>query len=268
MFHPKVIHSDHSSIQFLHRRDPNVGILNGGFSQPLVNLKPKPELRITEDEYNRWREDQFQKALDERRRLQDAQEEAELENDNGEDEEDYTDDKNETKDDNNEDLLKKHKANKANSTLGRKEIAKHKNHNYHQDYEATNYEKTYANHPSRQADKKKQRSPLSVRQPAEQPRKKPQRYGFVGKPEIVAAHSDNKPQYYNYQAASDPTFYSTIPRDQSVAASDHQDDIYSGLLSNRYDKKIVVKSKLLADINFNRKKQTKAIAASLARRSQ
>lgn len=271
MFHPKIIHTDHSSIQFLHRRDPSVGrIMNGGYPQPLINLKPKPELRITEEEFNKWREEQFAKALEERRRLQEAENAEEPIED--EEEEDYIDDKKSNNDDDQDDLYKKHKANKANSTLGRKETLKHKNHNYQQDYESTNYEKTYANNPRWSGEKAKnpqQRPPQSDRKPVEKSRKQPpQRFGFVRNPDTQTASSVNKPQYVE-QAASDPTSYTTIPKDQRLAAPlDYEDDIYSGLLSNRYDKKTVVKSKLLADINYNRKKQTKAIAASLLRRSQ
>lgn len=245
-----------------------MGLLNSGYPQPVVNQRPKTELRITEEEFNKWREEQFQKALEEQRRLQEAQNETDDDEEN-----DYNDDKKDTKDDyQEEDLYKKHKANKANSTLGRRETPKHKNHNYHQSYEATNYEKTYASRPSESVDKKKspqRRPPQNIRKPVEAPRKQPQAYGFVRNTDIEAANSENKPQYHNHDpTTSDPTFYTTIPKDQSASASNQQDDIYSGLLSNRYDKKTVSKSKLLANINYNRKKQTKAIAASLARRSQ
>ena len=76
IFHPKVIHSDHSSVQFLHsRRDPNVGLINGGYPQPLTNLNEhQPELRITEEEFMKWRQDQLRKARDEQNRVQDERE--------------------------------------------------------------------------------------------------------------------------------------------------------------------------------------------------
>jgi hypothetical protein len=256
IYHPKVVHSDHSSVQFLHsRRDPNIGLVNGGYPQPLVNLNEhQPELRITEEEFRKWRAEQVRKALDERKRVQEERE-------NNADVDDAVDDENyEAKDDEirdesyNDDLYRKHKANKANSS-GRREPSKHRNHNYNQDFEASNSDKHYTNYSTRSSSRRKP-PPVSYNRS----RKNTQRpYGSPQQPDAQA--SNIQLQYQNVDpTVLDPTFYSTIP-DQTPASTDQQDDIYSGLLSKKFNKKIVDKSRLLADINYNRKTQTKLFAS-------
>lgn len=252
VYHPKVIHSDHSSLQFLHsRNDPNIGLINGGFPQPLINLnKAQPELRITEEEFLKWRQEQLRKAAEQRKQHQEDQQEiGEDENDADEgDDEKFTDD-----------LYKKHKANKANSSSYRKDSPKHKNHNYNQDFEASTADQAYANyHPTRSTKKRKWPKPSqAVRQAAERPRKtKPKPYGFIN--QQYAQPSNTEPQFHIPDpTALDPAYYTTLSKDQVGDASDNQDEIYSGLLSMRYNKKTADKSRLLADINYNRKQQTK-----------
>lgn len=252
------------------RRDPNIGLINGGYPQPLVNLKEhQPELRITEEEFTKWRQDQLKKALEEQKRVQAEQENNPDPDDDGDDEvydgkkfEDVQEDGEENYTD---ELYKKHKANKANSSSGRKQSSKHKNHNYNQDFEASNSDKhyaNYANYPTRSTQKRKSPKPSqAVQSGYNRSRKNTQRpYGFVAQPDSQA--SNIQLQYQNVDpTVLDPTFYSTLPRDQSMDASDHQDDIYSGLLSKKYNKKIADKSKLLGDINYNRKTQTKLFAS-------
>lgn len=246
------------------RRDPNIGLINGGFPQPLVNLNEhQPELRITEEEFTKWRQEQLRKALEERKRVQ---EEKENNPDPNEDDEIYEGKKYEDEDEGNEEnytdeLYKKHKANKANSSSGRKESTKHKNHNYNQDFEASNSDKHYANYSMHTTNKRKSPKPSQTAQTGyNRSRKNSQRpYGFVRQPDTQA--SNVKLQYQNVDPTSlDPTFYSTLPQDQAMDASDHQDDIYSGLLSKKYNKKTADKSRLLGDINYNRKTQTKLFA--------
>lgn len=96
-----------------------------------------------------------------------------------------------------------------------------------------------------------------MHQNAERPRKNnPNRFGFIQQQETEA--SNVEPQYAIVDpAAVDPTYYSTLPKDQIVEATDQQDDIYSGLMSTKYNKNTADKSRLLADINYNRKQQTK-----------
>lgn len=290
-----------------------------------MNLDRKPELRITEEEFYKWREEQYQKALQERTRLIEEQQNNDEPAEEEADDENYKINKDEPEAEaeaDEEELFKKHKANKANSSSSRKPASKHKNHNYqmnynyNQDYEATNADKTYANYPSLPTHKRKNtksaptaRSPTptvrnptpnvrnptptarlpastarlpastsrlptsTARKPAERPRKTPPKiYGFVKQFDHEASQTNLQPQYYALDntaadpTAIDPTYYSTLPKDQSVAASDNQDEIYSGLLSSRYTKLTVDKSKLLSDINYARKKQTRNNAAQ--RRAQ
>jgi hypothetical protein len=276
VFHPKVVHHDHSSIQFLHsRRDPNVagnaGIVNGGYPQPLINMN-KPELRITEDEFNKWRKEQMKKIYEDRKRQYEQDQRGNEADDEEEDEEEVDEPKKlETEE---TELYKKHKANKANSSRG---SSKHKNHNYsqNQDFEASNSDKTYANYPSRQKTKKKspKASPAGQSNGERSRKKQPpsayrQQYGYVNLHEAQA--SNVRPQYFNMDPTSvDPSYYSTIPKDASAAASDNQDEIYSGLLSTKYTRLTADKSKLLGDLNYNRKQQAKsAVATASSRKSK
>lgn len=277
VFHPKVIHHDHSSVQFLHsRRDPNVGnsgIVNGGYPQPLINMN-KPELRITEAEFKKWQKDQMRKVYEERKR-QAAYDQQQNQNENdANDDEEEEEEVDETRKEENlapdeEDLYKKHKANKANSSRG---SSKHKNHNYNrnQDFEASNSDKSFANYPNRSKSKKKQpKASPAVQSTGQQSRKKQQpppyrqQYGFVDQREAQAQATNIRPQHYKMDPTDiDPTYYSTIPKDASVAASDNQDEIYSGLLSTKYTRLTADKSKLLGDMNYNRKQQAKSVAAA------
>lgn len=270
VYHPKKVHSDHS---YLHaRHDPNIGLLNGGYPQPLVNINNrKPELRITEDEFLKWQQDQAKKALDDRRKFQDEQSN---QNDNEEDDNSSFDTQGDVSEGEEEkftdELYKKHKANKANSSY--RNSSKHKNHNYNQDYEASNTDKNYAKYPSRNTNKKQTYRPVSaVQLAAERPRKSSQQKPYRGFQRHQNVEASNlQPQFYiaaEAPTSADPTYYSTIPKDQISEGTDNQDDIYSGLLSARYNKSVVDKSKLLADINYNRKKQNK-IVTSQNRRSQ
>lgn len=258
IFHPKVIHSDHSSIKFLHsRRDPNIGstVINGGYPQPLVNLNEhQPELRITEEEFKKWRQEQVRKALDERKRVQDERDSNNADSDDDSEDDNYDPKDDDTDEKYNEDLYKKHKANKANSA-GRKEPVKHRNHNYNQDFEASNSDKHYTNYSTRTSSRRK---PPQMEY-YNRSRKNTQRPYGSAQPDAQA--SNVQLQYQNVDPTIlDPTLYSTIP-DQATAGSERQDDIYSGLMTRKYNKKIVDKSKLLADINYNRKAQTKLFAS-------
>lgn len=267
VYHPKVIHSDHSSLQLLHsRKDPNVGLVNGGYPQPLVNLHRKPELRITEEEYKKWRQEQFEKALEERKRHQEEQSHNEPDEVDEDYDESHKDDLIEEPEDN---LYKKHKANKANSSSGRKVTTNNENHSYNQEIEATNSAKTYANYPIQKTNRKK---PFKPSQPVllsgERPRKnQPRLYDYQNRHQNAQA-SEVKLHFQSVDPTIlDPTYYSTLPKEQNEAVNDDQDDIYSGLLSSRYNQKIADKSKLLGDINYNRKKQTKAVITSNNRRT-
>jgi hypothetical protein len=269
VFHPKVVHSDHSSVQFLHsRRDPNIGS-NGGYPQPLVNLQEhQPELRITEEEFMKWRQEQLRKALEEQKRVQEEQNNNPDSDNEGEDEsydgKKYEDvDETAVDEEYTNDLYKKHKANKANSSSGRKELLKHNNHNYNQDFGASNADKTYANYAMRATSKRKTpKTPQYIQSGLKRPRKNAQKqYGFVAQPDSQA--SNVQLQYLNVDpTVLDPTYYSTLPRDQTeMNGSDDQDEIYSGLMSRKYNKKTADKSRLLGDINYNRKTQTKLFAS-------
>lgn len=256
------------------RNDPKdrSTLINGGYPQPLITLgKRKPELRITEEEFLRWRQDQLNKALEQRKLIQDAQQH------NDPTTEDDEEEVHETKTDLNEgedekytnDLYKKHKANKANSSF-RKDSSKHKNHNYNQDYEATNSDKAYANYPTRFKNKRQpQRGPQTFHhQSSQRPRKNPnppKNYGYFG--QQTAEPSNLQPQFYQADPPLlDPYYYSTLPKDQETESSDNQDEIYSGLLSSRYNQNTAEKSRILGDINYNRKHQTKIFASN--RRTQ
>jgi hypothetical protein len=243
-------------------------LTNGGYPQPSVNFQEhQPELRITEEEFMKWRQEQLRKALEARKRIQDEQkrndpdsdEDVEDENLDGKKYEDVDADEEESYTD---ELYKKHKANKANSSSGRKESSKHKNHKYNQDFEASNSDKSYTNYSPRVSATKKPKKPSQVVQfNNNRSRKNSQKpYGFVAQPDPQA--SNIQLQYQNADPTIlDPTFYSTLPRDQEMNASDHQDDIYSGLMSKKFNKKTSEKSRLLGDINYNRKTQTKLFAS-------
>lgn len=216
----------------------------------------KPELRITEEEYKKWRQEQFEKALEERKRHQDEHNHDEPD----EVDEDYEESKKDRVEESEDELYKKHKANKANSSSGRKSSKKNENYSYNQEIEATNSAKTYANYPSRKANKKK---PFKPSQPVllsgERPRKnQPRLYDYENRHQKAQA-SEVQLHFQSVDPTIlDPSYYSTLPKDQTDAATDDQDDIYSGLLSTSYNQNTADKSKLLADINYNRKKQTKS----------
>lgn len=288
VYHPKVIHSDHgSSVEFLHsRRDPNVDIVNGGYPQTLINLNRNPELRISEDEFNKWRQEQLRKAWEKKRKASQYDDD-----DNAGYERDDEDEPEEEEED--ENLHKKHRFTRVNSPPGRKESSKHKNHNYQQDYEATNSDKAYAKYPSRHANKKKNFKPpvQPVEHHSERKRKtKPKNHGSYQQyvhhdaeasnlqPQIAAqAQTTPKPKQSQVPLHKlpgptqfehfDPTYYSTIPKDQEIQPS-KQDEIYSGLIAADFDKKTADKTKMLADMNYLRKKQTKAVAAAQTKTNQ
>lgn len=302
VYHPKVVHSDHgSSVEFLHsRRDPNVDIVNGGYPQTLINLNRNPELRISEDDFNKWRQEQLRKAWEKKRKAQYDDDDAGYERDDEAELEDEDEDEDET-------LHKKHRFTRVNSPPGRKESSKHKNHNYQQDYEATNADQAYAKYPSRHANKKQKFKPsVQVEHPASERKRKtkPKNHGSYQhythhdaeasnlQPQI-AEETYPTPQPQKSQqppqkvpgptqfdphhklpgptqfgsAQFDPTYYSTIPRDQETQPS-KQDEIYSGLIAADFDKKTASKTKMLADMNYLRKKQTKAASTAQTKTNQ
>lgn len=250
VFHPKVVHSDHhSSIQFLHsRHDPNIGLINGGYPQPLLNLNPSKEYRINEEDFFKWRREQQRRAQEKRRQLQQQQQHKRKHNDDDEYEENGAVEEDEDEQPNyDEELYKKHKANKASSSSYRKE-SKHKNHNYSdRDYDSSNSDRVYARgKPS--SSKQKQRRPSMEEETAK-------KYRVYGVSNVDAESSNVDAQYLSLDpTAVDPGYYSTLPKN---IAPTNQDDIYSGLLAKKYNKEIAEKSKLLADINYSRKQQTK-----------
>lgn len=260
VFHPKVVHS--SPIQFLHsRHDPNVGLINGGYPQPLLNLSPSSkEYRISEEDFFKWRREQQRKAQEKRRHLQQQQK-----HNRDDDEDDYEDPPAATGGDDEEEqphyddeLYKKHKANKLNSNH-RKE-SKQKNHNYTPDYDSSNSDKVYSNYSNSRAksngNKKQQRRPPQFKlTPEDEVNNK---YRVYGVSNVDAESSNVDSQYYSHDpTAIDPGYYSTLPKNLKNVKSTHQDDIYSGLLARKYNREIADKSKLLADINYNRKQQAK-----------
>ena len=240
VFHPKVVHPErHSSIQFLHsRHDPNVGLINGGYPQPLLNLGPSREYRINEEDFFKWRREQQRRAQEKRRKLQ-----KQHQNQYGDD---YEEENGEYEDDQpnyDEELYRKHKANKANSSRRHQKESKHRNHNY---ADSSNTSKVYARG---------------------KPKRRPTLEDEEGKKYFVYGVNDQaeptnfEAQYLSIDpTAGDPGYYSTLPKDTRKMASTHQDDIYSGLLAKKYNKEIAEKSKLLADINYNRKQQTKNLS--------
>ena len=90
-------------------------------------------------------------------------------------------------------------------------------------------------------------------------------YGFVKPVHEDAEASVIRPQYTQYAmnpsavvTNNDPGYYKTLPSDHDIGKiEDNQDDIYSGLISNRYDSNVKDKTDSLSTINNNRKKQTK-----------
>ncbi|KAG5674594.1 hypothetical protein PVAND_004548 [Polypedilum vanderplanki] len=127
----------------------------------------------------------------------------------------------------------------------------------HPDYDSSNADKVYAKHPPNKSNNKKQQHsnrPSSKRTRPDE-FKQYQVYGITN---VDAESSNVEQQYTNIDpTAIDPGYYSTLPRDVQNVPATNQDDIYSGLISKKYNKNIEDKSKLLADINYNRKQQTK-----------
>ncbi|XP_070500710.1 MATH and LRR domain-containing protein PFE0570w-like [Chironomus tepperi] len=257
VFHPKVVHTEipEHSISYLHaRNDPNIGLINGGYPQPLLNTgkKHQSEFRIDEEDFKKWRHEQQRKAVEKRRRLQQQYQPDDDDDDENVNNQEYDEHIEDEEQDINyeEDLYKKHKANKANSSAlsSRKEKKKHRNHNYNQDYDSSNSDKVYANFPTRKSSNRPIRP--SQRNPHDDS-KKFQVYGTSN----VDVESNVHQQFLNVDPTSlNPAYYSTLPKNAEVS---RQDDIYSGLMSKKFNKNIADKSKLLADINYSRKQQTK-----------
>lgn len=90
-------------------------------------------------------------------------------------------------------------------------------------------------------------------------------YGFVKPVYEDAEASAIRPQYTQFAmnpsavvTNNDPGYYKTLPSDHDIGKiEDNQDDIYSGLIANRYNPNIKDKTDSLSIINNNRKKQTK-----------
>lgn len=260
VFHPKVINTDHhSSIQYLHsRHDPNIGLINGGYPQPLLNLKPSStsEYRISEDDFFKWRREQQRRAQEKRRHHQQQQQQQQKHNDD----DDYEDngtvaDDEEEQSSYDEELYKKHKYNKSNSaSLNQRKESKQKNHNYAGDDDSSNSDKVYNNYSNlRSKPGKKQRRPQF--RPSTEDEKQ---YRVYGVSNVDAESSNIEAQFLSHDpTAIDPGYYSTLPKNFKNAPQTNQDDIYSGLLAKKYNREIADKSKLLADINYSRKEQTR-----------
>lgn len=269
VFHPKVVHTEpHHSIQFLHsRHDPNVGLINGGYPQPLLNLSPSTnEYRISEDDFFKWRREQQRRAQEKRKKLQ--QQQRHQQNDDDDEYEDNGAEEEEEQPNYDEELYKKHKANKANTSSQQKKESKHKNHNYTPDYDSSNSNKVYSNYA--------QRSKLSSKKQQKRPSFRPsppvedetiKKYRVYGVSNVDAESTNLNTQYLTLDpTATDPGYYSTLPKNIQNVPPAQQDDIYSGLLAKKYNREIADKSKLLADINYSRKQQTKNLIQR--RRSQ
>lgn len=273
VYHPKVIDASHqsSSPYLLHRKDPTYQLVNGGYPQPLVKSH---DVTLTADDYHRWRRDQMKKAIEhQKRNAQPIYEEREVEEaDEEENDDDNHDKQRDVQDEDRfegerytDQLFRKQKANKANVNL-KNQPEKHRNHKYHQDYETSSAEKGYANYSNRQQWNRRKPTKQSSSYQNDRPRKtKPSTKSRHRYQQPLTMESHIQPQFLKTETRpdtdeSDPMFYSTLPRDQQFAASDH-DDIYSGLLSRKPSRIIVDKSKLLGDINYNRKQQTKIFTA-------
>lgn len=261
VFHPKVINTDHhSSIQYLHsRHDPNIGLINGGYPQPLVNLKPSAsEYRISEDDFFKWRREQQRRAQEKRRHHQQQQQQHQKHNDDDDYEDNGTADDEDEQSSYDEELYKKHKHNKSNSaSSNQRKESKHKNHNYPTDDDSSsNSDKVYTNYSNlRGKPGKKQRRP-QFRPPTEDETAK--KYRVYGVPNVDAESSNIENQFLSHDpTAIDPGYYSTLPKNFKNVPPIDQDDIYSGLLAKKYNREIADKSKLLADINYSRKEQTR-----------
>jgi hypothetical protein len=206
------------------------------------------EYRISDDDFNKWRQKQQRKAsLKKRRRHQQKQqhhiaEDEYDENVNREEEE-------EEEENYDSNLFNRHRTNKA--APNKKEHKSNKNYSF--EYDSSNSDdKVYAKHPSRKvnSNKKQRRPSRPSKRTKSELLKKYHVYGI--------ANVDAETSYSSIDpTAIDPGYYSTLPHDVPSVPSSNQDDIYSGLMSKKYNKNIQDKSKLLADINYNRKQQTK-----------
>lgn len=299
VYHPKIIATDihHSpSLSFYSRKDPNnydvVSSGSGHYSNPLFKQKKsKNELKLTANDFYRWRQDQAKKSIDHHHKRNVAKPSI-YEQDEGDD-----DVNNEQQGDLNHDLddeeafdeserYSQSSNNHDNFHKGNSPSSKHKNHKYH----ATSAEKSLHNYSNRHQwdNSNKQRKPTSsYHQNSDRTRKnksssksrhkyqQPQLYPLESQQHLQVTDSDPtntvnsvnsvQPQYLKTDVSqnidvNDPTFYSTLPKNP-VNTADHDDDIYSGLLSSKPSKMIVEKSKLLGDINYNRKQRTKIFTA-------
>ena len=257
VFHPKLVdyETPEHSISYLHaRNDPNIGLINGGYPQPLLNTAKnrQNEFRISEEDFKKWRQEQQRKAIEKRRRLQQQyQPDDDDENVNTHEYDENVED--DEQDENyEEDLYKKHKANKANSAaLSRKKEKKnkHRNHNYNQDFDSSNSDKVYANFPTRKSSKR------PIRPSQRNPHDDSKKFQVYGTSNVDVESTNVHQQFSNVDPTSiNPAYYSTLPKNAELNV---QDDIYSGLMSKKFNKNIADKSKLLADINYSRKQQTK-----------
>lgn len=257
VFHPKVVHTEipEHSISYLHaRNDPNIGLINGGYPQPLLNTAKNRhnEFRISEEDFQKWRQEQQRKAVEKRRRLQQQyQPDDDDENVNTHEYDENIEDEEQDINYEEEDLYKKHKANKANSAAlsSKKEKKKHRNHNYNQDFDSSNSDKIYANFPTRKSSKR------PIRPSQRNPHDDSKNFQVYGTSNVDAESTNVHQQFLNVDPTSvNPAYYSTLPKHAEL---NKQDDIYSGLMSKKFNKNIADKSKLLADINYSRKQQTK-----------
>lgn len=232
--------------------------VNGGYPQPLINFNNQPELRITEEEFLKWRETQKKKLQEEQIKLEpdndDQDKNTNFYNEgNDDDETRYAEEERNYQ----EELYKQHNANIADSTSNSKGSPKPRNHKYGQDYDASDSDKNF---PLRTANKKKNTKKSSrPQQSSDNPSnlsRRPPEYGFLKQPEAEATNI--KPQYHKVDpSVFDPSYYSTLPKDEKFIEASNQDDIYSGLIVARYDKKTADKSKILGDMNYSRKQHTK-----------
>lgn len=237
-------------------------------------------MKFTANDFYRWRQDQAKKSITDHHNKRNVKPSIyDNEDDDDDDDNRNVNDLNRDLDDDELDESERYSSsNHDNLYNGGQQFKgnsspKHKNHKYHQQdhYAASSAEKSYANYSNRHQWSNKRKPTKQQSTPHQYQNNRTRKTKSNSKsrhknqqPQLYTLETQQQPQYLKTEVrpdvdVNDPTFYSTLPKNLNLA--DHDDDIYSGLLSMKPSKTIADKSKLLADINYNRKQQTKIFTA-------
>lgn len=261
LFHPKKIHIKVPTHHHGHaRKDPSMQMikeLHAGFipSQMTTHILDAPKL-LTKEEFNRWRENELVKAKQNDKKAQHQKDMIEKDTDDYESGSEDSESESEEDDDSYKNAYKSSKNSHSSSS---KKKATHNDHkkpmkhnrkqkSHHQSHQSSTNRNVYRA-PEFPTGKNQNYKDITVH---------PRGYGYA-KPIAVYDNYNGEASNQHFSVeptAIDPGYYSTLPNDQEIERmSGMEDDIYSGIMTMQNLKHIGDKTRLLKNMNHNRKRR-------------